>query len=72
MSKSMSLEGAMKRLEEIAAQMNTDISIDESINLYAEAVKLIKFANDKLASAKLRIEKLTAQTAEKEESDEQF
>lgn len=72
MSKSMSLEGAMKRLEEIAAQMNTEISIDESIDLYAEAVKLIKFSNDKLTSAKLRIDKLTAQTAEKEESDEQF
>ncbi len=69
MSKSMNLEGAIKRLEEIAAKMNEDISIDDSIKLYAEAVKLLDFANGKLETAKLKIEKLTAV---KEESDEQL
>ena len=69
MSKSMNLEGAIKRLEEIAAKMNEDISIDDSIKLYAEAVKLLDFANGKLETAKLKIEKLTAV---KEEPDEQL
>lgn len=69
MSKSMSLEAAIKRLEEIAAKMSEDISIDDSIKLYAEAVKLLDFANGKLETAKLKIEKLTAV---KEESNEQL
>ena len=59
MSKSMTLEGAVGRLEEILTRMNGEISIDESIKLYAEAVKLIDFANGKLETARLRVEKLT-------------
>lgn len=69
MSKTMNLEEAVKRLEEIAEQMGGDISIDDSIKLYTEAVKLLNFASGKLETAKLKIEKLTA---EKEESDEQL
>ena len=60
MSKSITLEGAVGRLEEILARMNGEISIDESINLYGEAVKLIDFANGKLETARLKVEKLTA------------
>lgn len=60
MSKSMTLEGAVGRLEEILARMNGEISIDESIKLYGEAVKLIDFANGKLETARLKVEKLTA------------
>jgi len=51
MSKTMNLEGAVKRLEEIAAQMGGELSIDDSIKLYAEAVKLLDFANGKLEAA---------------------
>ncbi len=40
--------------------MNGEISIDESIKLYGEAVKLIDFANGKLETARLKVEKLTA------------
>ncbi|WP_180951211.1 exodeoxyribonuclease VII small subunit [Marasmitruncus massiliensis] len=69
MSKTMNLEGAVKRLEEIAAQMGGELSIDDSIKLYAEAVKLLDFANGKLEAAKLKVEKLTAA---KEEPDEQL
>ena len=60
MSKSITLEGAVGRLEEILARMNGEISIDESIKLYGEAVKLIDFANGKLETARLKGEKLTA------------
>lgn len=69
MSKTMNLEGAVKRLEEIAAQMGGELFIDESIKLYTEAVKLLDFANGKLEDAKLKVEKLTSA---KEESDEQL
>ena len=60
MSNSITLEGAVGRLEEILARMNGEISIDESIKLYGEAVKLIDFANGKLETARLKVEKLTA------------
>ena len=60
MSKSITLEGAVGRLEEILARMNCEISIDEAIKLYGEAVKLIDFANGKLETARLKVEKLTA------------
>ena len=60
MSKSITLVGAVGRLEEILARMNGEISIDESIKLYGEAVKLIDFANGKLETARLKVEKLTA------------
>ena len=60
MSKSITLEGAVGRLEEILARMNGEISIDESIKHYGEAVKLIDFANGKLETARLKVEKLTA------------
>ena len=60
MSKSITLEGAVGRLEEILARMNGEISIDESIKLYGESVKLIDFANGKLETARLKVEKLTA------------
>ena len=60
MSKSITLEGAVGRLEEILARLNGEISIDESIKLYGEAVKLIDFATGKLETARLKVEKLTA------------
>ncbi len=60
MAKTMTLETALQRLEEIAEQMNGEIPLDDSIKLYAEAVKLIDFSSKKLEEAKLKIEKLTA------------
>lgn len=67
MGKQAMLESAMKRLEEIVALMDGDISIDDSIKLYTEAVKLIDFSEKKLSAAKLKVEKLTGQTEEQDE-----
>lgn len=67
MGKQATLESAMKRLEEIVALMDGDISIDDSIKLYTEAVKLIDFSEKKLSAAKLKVEKLTGQTEEQDE-----
>ena len=68
MTKTINLEGAIRRLEEISAQLNGDISIEESIKLYTEAVKLIETANTKLDAAKLKVEKLSAAKEQKDES----
>ena len=60
MTKTMTLEAAVARLEEIAAQLGGDVSIDDAVKLYGEAVKLLDFANGKLEAAKLKVEKLAA------------
>ena len=64
MTKPTTLEASIKRLEEITTQMSGDLSIDDSIKLYGEAVKLVSFASGKLEAAKLKVEKLS----EKEET----
>ncbi len=67
MSKGMTLEQTLDRLEEIAEKMAGELTIDESIKLYTEAVKLIQQADSKLEAAKLKVEKLSAP---KEDPDE--
>lgn len=58
MTKLTTLESAIKRLEEIVAQLGGEISVDDSIKLYGEAVKLVEFADKKLEAARLKVEKL--------------
>lgn len=60
MSKSMTLESSIRRLEEIVEQIGGDASLDDAIKLYAEAVKLIDFSAKKLEDARLKVEKLSA------------
>ncbi len=49
-------EQAMERLEEISAILSeNEVTLDESLKLYAEGVKLLKFCNDKLNKATLKI-----------------
>lgn len=64
--KKMTLEGAVVRLEEIIGKMNADISIDDSITLYTEAKKLLDFADKKLQSARLKVEKLGGETTDEQ------
>lgn len=64
MAKQISLEEAIARIEQIADQMAGDISIDESITLYAEAVKLIEYAGGKLETARQKVEKLSPKPKE--------
>lgn len=63
----MTLEEALTRLEEISEAMDGKITIDESLTLYGEAVKLIDFANAKLNTAKQKVEKLMAKPEETED-----
>ena len=49
-------ESAMTRLEEIAKILQeNNVTLDESLKLYAEGVKLLNYCNDKLNKAGLKI-----------------
>ena len=55
----LNYENAIKRLEEIVDILeNGSKSLDESINLYEEAIKLSDFCHKKLDGAKLKITQL--------------
>ena len=66
MAKTMTLESAVARLEEIVSTLGGDVPLDEAVKLDAEAVKLVDFSNGKIEAARLKIEKLSAA---KEDSD---
>ena len=57
----MDFEKQMKRLEEIAAKMSGEVSLEESMKLYTEAVELSKKLADYIRDAKLKVEQLEAQ-----------
>ena len=49
-------ENAMKRLEEIVTKLEEgELTLDETLNLYEEGVKLSKFCLQKLQEAEKRI-----------------
>ncbi len=55
----MSFETALGRLEEILEKMNEgNTSLDDSLNLFEEADKLITFCNKRLNDAERKIETL--------------
>ena len=50
-------ETAIARLEEISEILSqNNVTLDESLKLYAEGVKLLNFCNDKLNKASLKIQ----------------
>lgn len=58
----LTFEQAMDRLEEISEILNTqDVSIDETLALYAEGTKLIKSCSDKLKEVTLKIEEIDSE-----------
>ncbi|MBP0983899.1 MAG: exodeoxyribonuclease VII small subunit [Oscillospiraceae bacterium] len=57
----MEFEKAMSRLAEISEQMSGgDISLEESMKLYAEAAQLTKQCREYIQNARLQVEKLEA------------
>lgn len=49
-------ENAMSRLEEISELLSeNNVTLDESLKLYAEGVKLLKFCNSKIEQAQIKI-----------------
>ena len=60
MSKELSFENAMKRLEEIVGALEkSETSLDESIKLFEEGTKLTAFCSKTLDEAQQKINLLT-------------
>jgi exodeoxyribonuclease VII small subunit len=58
---SPSLEGRLKRLEEILAQLESDeVELERALVLFEEGVALVKDAEKVLAQTQLRVEELLA------------
>ncbi|MBQ1237355.1 MAG: exodeoxyribonuclease VII small subunit [Oscillospiraceae bacterium] len=63
----LSLEAAMVRIEEILKLLDSQGgTLDESLALFEEGTSLVRFCNDKLQQAKLRVKEVVA----KNEADE--
>ena len=53
----MDIEKAILRLNEISAEMSeSDISLQQSLDLYKESAELIEFCNKSIEEAKLIVE----------------
>lgn len=62
MAKQKTFEQALSRLEEIVSALDDGgATLDESLKLFGEGAELLAFCNQKLADAKLKIEKLLPQ-----------
>ena len=60
MDNDMTFETALLRLEEITKALEGgSASLDESLKLFEEGVALVRFCNEKLESAKLRVLKVS-------------
>ncbi|MBQ5782602.1 MAG: exodeoxyribonuclease VII small subunit [Oscillospiraceae bacterium] len=61
----LTFEQAMERLEEISRTLSENqVSIDQSLELYAEGTKLIKFCSEKLKTVSLKIEEIDSEVNE--------
>ena len=57
--KENNFESALKRLEEISDLLeNEDTPLEDSIKLFEEGIELNEFCEEKLKSAKLKIDKI--------------
>ena len=57
--KENNFESALKRLEEISDLLESeDTPLEDSIKLFEEGIELKEFCEDKLKSAKLKIDKI--------------
>lgn len=63
--KDLSFEKAFCELKEIAEKLDDNsISLDESLKLFEEGIKLSKYCNDILTKARKKIDKLRNDEAE--------
>lgn len=59
----ISFEEALKKLESIVSKLEEgSVTLEESVSLYEEGIKLSKHCSDILESAELRIEKVNQQS----------
>ena len=60
MKKNISFEEALASLEEIVKKMEYgELTLDESISSFEEAIKLVKICNEKIESAEQKVRILT-------------
>ncbi len=70
MAEKLNFEQALNRLEEIAQMLEKgQTGLDESMDLYAQAAKLIAFCQKKLDTAQLKIEKLNFETLTQQKTE---
>lgn len=63
----ISFENAMQELEGILSKMSdSDVPLEESIELYSRAAELISVCDDKLSKATIRIQEIEEKLAETE------
>lgn len=68
MKKEMTLEEALKKLEDITEKMqNESIEVDKSLKLFEEGTKLVAFCREKLDKASLKITQLSERIDEDED-----
>ena len=68
--KELSFEESMERLEEIVSSLESgEFPLDESLKLFEEGVKLVKFCNKKLESVEKSVKKLVNIDGEMVEED---
>ncbi len=59
MGKKLDFEGSLDRLDEIVALLESEqVTLDASIALFAEGVKLLAFCKEAVTAAELKIEEL--------------
>ena len=64
MPDNMDFEKKLKKIEDIAEKMESgELSLEESLGSYEEAMKVIKECEEYIENAKLRIEKVGANGA---------
>lgn len=72
MKKNMKFEEAITSLDDIVKKLEaSSLSLDESLEAFEEAVKLIKFCNEKLESAEQRV-RILVEGADGTVTDEPF
>lgn len=67
----MPLEKILERLDEISQKLNTDLPLDDALELYEEGVGLIKTANKMIGSAEAKIKTLNIQDIGEEAQDDE-
>lgn len=65
MKETKNFENALKRLELITKKLeNEEISLDESLQLFEEGIRLVKLLQTKLSEAERKVEILVKETEE--------
>jgi len=66
MKETKSFENALKKLESITRKLeNEDISLDESMELFEEGIRLVRFLQTKLNEVERKVEILIKESEEK-------